>query len=74
MTDPLTRTRHGEFLKRFEEAYFEAYDQALKSGAVEDLPPDDHTLVKCVLVIAAEKFKPISDTGKAMLANLVHFI
>jgi hypothetical protein len=61
-------------LSRFEGEYFELYRQALNSGAIQDVPEHDHTLAKCVLVIAAEKFRPVSDTGKAMLANLVHFI
>ncbi|MBA7682675.1 hypothetical protein ES703_91027 [subsurface metagenome] len=76
MKDPLTREEHWKFHQNFMNRYRENYQKALDSGAVseEDLPEHDHTLARCIFIITAEDFTPLSPSGKEMLKNLEKFV
>jgi len=76
MKDPLTRAEHFNLLLNFKKQYKEIYQKALASGAVseENLPEHNHTLARCILMITAEKFEPLTSTGQKMLRNLQHFV
>lgn len=74
MRDPLTDEEHDIFFENFKRVYDETYQKALNSGAVEDLQKHDHTLARCILQIAAEKFEPLNRNGKEMLRNLRKFV
>lgn len=76
MEEPLTPEEKQVFLKRFGLRFYENYDKALKSGAIseEDLEEHDHIVARCVLIITAHQFEPISPKGKEMLSNLDKFI
>lgn len=74
--DCLTRKELVEWFQTVEVYFFKKYGEALQSGAIseEDMALKDYTLARCVLMITARAFEPLSDYGKEMLTNLEKFI
>ncbi len=62
-----------ELLTDFETVFNRLMQTARASGAVPE-DTEDNELARCVLQIAAENFRPVSDRNKRLLANLRHFI
>lgn len=74
---PLTKRERNEFMRGFARLVEVNYQKALASGAidVDMLERGDHTLLKAVVVASANGgCKPLHPKGKAMLANLEHYI
>ena len=75
--DCLTKKQKERWLRTVEAYFYRKYEEALKSGAIseEDVSlKSDYTLARCVLMITAKAFEPLSDVGKEMLENLSKFI
>ena len=62
MKDPLTKAEIKSIKKNFLETFDEVYGQILKSGALDDSfsEPHNHIIARMALVLAAEKYEPIS--------------
>jgi len=76
VSDPLNADQKKKWVQMVVDRFYRKYDEALHSGALsqEDLPKDNHTLARCILIITAKSFEPISDRGKEMLENLSNFV
>lgn len=73
MKDPLNPAEFEQFLQNVRKTFIDLYQQALKSGALEPQEEHDHTLARCVLVITASKYEPMTKR-KGTLENLQHFL
>ena len=67
-------TRMGdELLSAFGEEYRHNLRTALNSGALSG-DEEPGIVAKAVLYLLAFRFRPLSDEGKAIVANLKHFV
>lgn len=73
MDDPLTTEEKEKWWRLVREQFDKHYESALASGALSEhihMSKGDHTVARCVLIITADEFEPLSPTGKEMLRNL----
>jgi len=74
MKDPLTRKEKAALLKNFREEWEKKYTEILKSGSMPESAPHDHCAAKFALILAAERFGPVSSEGKKDLKNVRCFV
>lgn len=73
----LTDAEHAalsELINNFGIEFVRLYKQAVDSGGAGRDHYTPYEIGRCVLIIAAENFGPVSKEGKKLLANLRHFI
>ena len=63
-----------ELLENFGNEFRKLFAEAIASGGAGTDKYTPFEIGRCVLIIAAENFGPISKEGKKLLANLRHFI
>jgi hypothetical protein len=61
-------------LEEFRKLFWDNFEKAYKSGAIDPDSDAPTIVMKCVLRITAEQCTPYSDYGKKMLNNLRHFV
>lgn len=63
----------NNIMASFHEAFMENLTSVEMSGALSGDEPDG-MVVKVVLYLTAENFRPLSEEGKELVQNLKHFV